>query len=82
MSDGPTICDHCAHVYRERRSDPPWRWMCIKHKRGEGFGFVTAGMWDDFPPYAFCKDVNLGHCPLYEKAAPGQIRLLGTEPVE
>jgi hypothetical protein len=56
--------------------------MCIKHKRMEGFGFVTAGMWDDMPPYLYAKDVNGGACPLFEKAAPGQIRLLGTETVE
>lgn len=76
----PTYCKDCAHAFMERKNDPPWRWMCIKHKRLEGFGFVTDTTWDDMPPYLYCKDVNGGACPLFEQAAPGQIRLLETEP--
>lgn len=61
-----TYCQDCTHVYRAEKRDPPWRWLCIKHRRVEGFGFVTTGAWDDFPPYLYCRDVNGGQCPLYE----------------
>ena len=71
----PTYCIACAHVYKEGKNDPPWRWMCVKHPRGDGFGYVTPGTWDNAPPYLFCKDVNSGCCPLYEAAAPGQMKI-------
>lgn len=75
MQPEPTYCADCAHVYKVGKSDAPWRWLCIKHKRGEGYGFVTATTWDNAPPYLNCKDVNAGYCPLFEKAAPGQTKL-------
>jgi hypothetical protein len=65
-----TYCERCANVYRLDRRDPPWRWMCIRHRRMEGFGFVTTGTWDDAPPYLYCRDVNGGQCPLYEPLEP------------
>lgn len=67
-----TFCERCAHVYKPDKNDAPWRWLCIKHRRVEGFGFVTTGAWDGFPPYLYCKDVNGGQCPLYEEAEAPQ----------
>lgn len=72
MRHEPTFCETCAHVYKVDRHDPPWRWLCIKHRRIEGFGFVTRKTWDDFPPYLYCRDVNGGQCPLYEATTPTQ----------
>lgn len=75
-----TYCTECAHIYRANKSDPPYRFMCVKHKRDESeMGFVTRDMWDSVPPYLFCKDVNHGKCPLYEEAQPGQMKLIGDE---
>lgn len=65
-----TYCEHCANVYRVERRDPPWRWLCIRHRRVEGFGFVTSSTWDDAPPYLYCRDVNGGQCPLYTPIEP------------
>lgn len=67
-----TYCENCKHVYRERKNDTPYKWLCIKHKRAEGFAFVTRTSWDGDPPYGYCRIMNLGHCPLYEEAPPEQ----------
>lgn len=60
-----TICDECDHLLMVFKADPPWRWLCTKHPRMEGFGFVTKKSWDSFPPYLYAKDVNGGECPLF-----------------
>ncbi len=74
MQHDLTFCDGCDNVIREKNA-PPYRWLCVKHKRAEGMGFVTPTTWDGAPPYLYCKDVNGGYCPLYVKATPGQMRL-------
>lgn len=61
-----TICSDCANCFKVNKSDPPWRWLCIRMKRLEGFGFVTRDTWDSMPPYAYCKDINHGSCPMFE----------------
>ena len=71
----PTYCADCAHRHQVGRSDAPYRWLCTKHPRLEGFGFVTKDKWDDMPPYLFCKDVNGGMCPLFEKDPGKQMKL-------
>lgn len=59
-----THCDECEHVHDKKLK---WyRWTCIKHKRMEGFGFVKHDVRET-EPYLFCKDVNGGACPLFEK---------------
>lgn len=70
-----TYCADCAHLYQVNPRDAPYRWLCQKFKRMDGFGFVTKDKWDDMPPYAYCKDINHGACPLWQKAAPGQTNL-------
>lgn len=62
-----TLCSNCRHVYLANKSDQPWYWMCIKHKRADGYGFVTQDTWVSKPPYLFCRDVNGGACPLFEQ---------------
>ncbi len=52
---------------RDSKGSPPWRWMCAKHKRLDGFGFVTRDTWDEAPPFLYCNNVNGGVCPLFEK---------------
>ena len=72
----PTLCKDCDHVEPTSRKAHPWRWLCTRHKRGEGFGFVTDEAWDKFPPYLYCADVNGGFCPLYAPLRDGQIQLI------
>ena len=60
-----TFCAECDNMSRANKSDPPWRWLCLKFPRREGFGYVTRDTWDDFPPYAYAKDINHGSCPLW-----------------
>ena len=61
-------CEDCGKMKRNNKSDPPWRWLCTEFKRGEGFGYITLGVWDDFPPYHYCNEINRsGTCPLYEE---------------
>jgi len=72
--DAPTLCEDCDNVIREK-SAPPFRWLCCKHKKLEGFGFVTKTTWDNGEPYMRCHVVNAGLCPLYQKAAPGQMTM-------
>ena len=38
-------------------------------------GFVARGNWTNAVPYLYCRDVNSGFCPLYEKASGSQMRL-------
>lgn len=64
----PTLCQSCDNRTASSKNDPPYRWMCIKHKRLPVYGFVTDEPWQDFPPYLFCRDVNGGACPLYAPA--------------
>ena len=71
MSEAFTICADCRNLSRHK-SAPPWRWLCIRHKRAEGFGFVTREYWDD-APYLRCADVNGGFCPLFEKRAETEL---------
>lgn len=61
-----TICSECTHLHGDSHG-PPWYWLCSRHPRMEGFGFVTRKIWDKFPPFLFCRDVNGGACPLYEE---------------
>lgn len=63
----PTFCIDCIHVHRDSRKQGPWYWLCSKHPRLEGYGFVTDKTWDNAPPFLRCRDVNGGVCPLYEK---------------
>lgn len=65
-----TICHDCDNVYPDSRKSAPWRWLCVKHPRMEGFGFVTNEAWDNMPPYLYCRDLNGGACPLFVKRKP------------
>ena len=61
----PTLCSNCRHVRLTFKNDSPWRWVCHKHPRLAGWGWVTDRMLN-LPPFLFCKDVNGGACPIYE----------------
>lgn len=50
----------------------PARDMCAKHPRLEGFGYVRKSVWDNFPPFLFCINVNGGICYLYEPKREGK----------
>lgn len=60
-----TVCEDCDHLHTQRPADKPWMWMCTKHKRAGGYGFVNR-TFSDAVPYLYCKDVNQGFCPLFE----------------
>ena len=63
-----THCAECDYVHAGSRKEQPWRWMCVKHKRLGGYGFVIGEAWETAPPYLHCKDVNGGACPLFTPA--------------
>ncbi|MNF00184.1 hypothetical protein D3C87_1367430 [compost metagenome] len=63
----PTFCTDCEFVVAESRKRSPSGWLCLKHKRLEGQGFVDPKFWSNEEPYLRCKDVNAGACPLFEK---------------
>lgn len=62
-----TYCINCDNVAEDSRKRDPWYWLCTKHPRLEGFGFVTNTTWDRAPPYLRCVDCNGGACPLYKE---------------
>jgi hypothetical protein len=62
----PTYCDTCDHVDPQSRKMAPHRWLCLRHRRLEGMGFVAQGQWVGAEPYLRCRDVNGGWCELYE----------------
>lgn len=74
MQHEPTYCSDCDNCIKGKHV-APYMWLCAKHKRADGFGFVTPTSWDNAEPYLRCKDVNGGFCPLFVKATPGQMRL-------
>lgn len=75
MQPEPTYCSTCDNCLRVNPKDPPYRWLCQKFPRLDGFGWVTKDTWDDMPPYAYAKDINHGLCPLWVLKAPGQMRM-------
>lgn len=68
-----TFCRDCQHVHEATRKSPPYRWLCVKHKRLEGSGFVDPDYWAKHEPYLRCVDVNGGACPLFKERIPGQL---------
>ena len=61
-----TVCENCKHCDSSAKHSAYW--LCMKHKRADGFGFVTTDKWDDKEPYLYCRHVNGGYCPLFEEA--------------
>ena len=68
MTDRPTYCAECTHIYRPPGVRSPYYWLCIKHPRLEGMGFVIEGTWTNAEPYLRCRDVNGGACVLFAPA--------------
>jgi hypothetical protein len=62
-----TYCNKCTHVFRVYKNDPPQRWLCVKHRRAEGWRHTCEG-YRSAAPYGRCDDMNLGMCPIYEEA--------------
>jgi hypothetical protein len=62
-----TWCDTCRHVEAVSRKQSAYYWLCHKHPRIGGFGFVAPEAQTNSPPFLFCRHVNGGRCPLYEK---------------
>lgn len=68
-----TMCEDCEYVEETSRKQPPWRWLCVRHKRMFD-GFVSTEERVS-APYLFCKDVNGGACPLFKQRADKQKNL-------
>lgn len=62
-----TYCENCTNVRKPARAAPPWKWLCSRHPRLDGYGWVTQGTWDDAPPFLACNQVNGGACPLFNQ---------------
>lgn len=62
----PTFCRDCDHVEASSRKRHPTQWVCLRHKRLEGQGFVDPELWIESDPFLRCKDVNGGLCELFE----------------
>lgn len=72
-----TYCVECKFVYRVNQRDLPRYWLCTRHKRSDReMGYILREFWNDEPPYLYCRDVNAGHCPLFEEADPNQVNQL------
>ena len=68
MWDRITACETCEFRHSVSEKRPPWRWLCIKHKRLPWSNMIRPdGTWEPgFDPYLPCERVNGGACPLYE----------------
>lgn len=65
MNNGPHFCRDCDHVDPASRKKAQYHWLCLRHRRLEGQGFVDPDTWVENEPYLKCKDVNGGICELY-----------------
>lgn len=79
MSDRPTFCSECDHVYPETRKKLPVYWLCMKHPRLEGMGFVAPNLWVEMEPYQRCVGINGGKCPCFSLVRNGQL-VMDTKP--
>ena len=68
-----TYCSDCKHVILNGKNDPSYRWLCGRHKRTQGAGFVTKEFWDGDAPYLYCAQVNGGLCELFEAKPEEQL---------
>ena len=76
MQSGPVYCAECDNVSKEYATAPEYLWLCLKHPRLDGHGFVSRTIRDgNLPPYLRCKDVNGGYCYLFKPKADGQTNL-------
>ncbi len=62
----PTFCNECDHVEPSSRKKLPPYWLCMKHPRLEGMGFVAPNLWAEMEPHMRCVNINGGNCPLWE----------------
>lgn len=61
----PTWCDQCEWVTSESRKRPPFQWLCARHRRLDGHGFLSPEYRTD-EPFLKCRDVNGGLCETFE----------------
>lgn len=67
-----TLCEDCTNSHSENAKRKPYRWMCVKFPRLDASNYVTSKERVS-EPYMYCKDINGGHCPLYERNEECQI---------
>lgn len=73
----PTSCETCDHVSNATRSHSPYRWMCLKFPRVEGMDPVAPTLGVVLEPYNRCRNINLGHCPVWAPRRAGQLEIQG-----
>ncbi|MBW3095673.1 hypothetical protein [Pseudohoeflea coraliihabitans] len=61
-----TWCSDCRNVVSDTRKRHPGSWLCRKHKRLEGMGFVDRDYWSREEPFMRCVNINGGDCPLFD----------------
>ena len=66
-----TYCSECEFRFVVAKGDPPYRWLCLQHKRADAASFVDRSILIN-APYAPCRLVNFGYCKLYEPARGGE----------
>ena len=66
----PTYCCDCRHVYVVHKTDPWYRWLCMKAPRPREINYV-AGPGIVNEPYYRCETRNFGECPDFE-AGPNE----------
>ena len=67
-----TYCDACDNVVAESRKRLPSQWLCAKHPRLEGMGFVAPNAWAEMEPFMRCVNINGGACPMWAPVRNGQ----------
>jgi len=70
-----TTCETCGNVTAATRKLRPSQWTCIKFPRVDGGSFVAPTEWSKHEPYNRCVNINLGHCPVWERCRDGQLEM-------
>lgn len=74
-----TPCEGCDNVTASTRALPPHRWACIRFPRIEGLDPVAPTLGAALSPYNLCRNINVGHCPLWAPRRDGQLEIAGVK---
>lgn len=67
-----TLCKDCDNVAEHTRDKPQHQWLCLAFKRMQGGSFLDPD-WKNDPPYNYCRNINVGHCPAFTPRRTEQI---------
>lgn len=81
MSDAPTICRQCKHLFRVNKNDAVWRFLCMATPMPPAFNYVIGEIVAD-PPYQYAIKKNYGNCVDYREGvnslSPNKLNSDGT----